>query len=108
MDFKELGANLGLEEEEFLELVELFLSSAASDIDQLQKAYEDKNANQAADSAHSLKGSSGNLGFTSFSEIAKEVEDGARKNNIDKLDTNVIELKKQLTHISDCLNNNPN
>jgi HPt (histidine-containing phosphotransfer) domain-containing protein len=108
MDFKELGANLGLDEDEFLELVELFLSSAASDIDKLQKAYEDMNINQAADAAHSLKGSSGNLGFTEFYEIAKEIEDGARKNNIDRLDTSLIELKGQLTHISDCLKNNPN
>ncbi len=108
MDFKELGADLGLEEDEFLELVELFLSSAASDIDKLKKAYEDKDVNQAADAAHSLKGSSGNLGFTEFSKTAKEVEDGARKNNIDKLDTTLIELKEKLTHISDCLKNNPN
>ncbi len=108
MDFKELGANLGLEEDEFLELVELFLSSAASDIDKLKKACEDKDVNQVADSAHSLKGSSGNLGFTEFSAIAKAIEDGARKNNIDELDTTLIELKKQLTHISDCLKNNPN
>jgi HPt (histidine-containing phosphotransfer) domain-containing protein len=108
MDFKKLGADLGLEEDEFLELVELLISSAASDIDKLQKAFEDKNINQAADAAHSLKGSSGNLGFTQLSELAKNVEDGARKNNIDNLDTTLIGLKEQLTHISDCLKNNPN
>ena len=108
MNFKELGADLGLEEDEFLELVELFISSAASDIGKLKKASEDKNVNQAADAAHSLKGSSGNLGFAEFSKIAQDIEDGARKNNIDRLDTSLIELKEQLTHISDSLKNNPN
>ncbi len=108
MDFKELGANLGLEEDEFIELVELFASSAADDINRLQTAYENNDAEQAAEAAHSLKGSAGNLGFAEFSEGAKIVEDNSRKNNLDGVDEILVDLKEKLTQITSQLENSDN
>ncbi len=108
MDLKELGDNLGLEVDEFTELVELFLTSAASDIDRLQKAYTDNNSNLAAEAAHSLKGSAGNLGFSEFSDIAKNIENNARKNILERADETLTALNEHLSIVSDSLQNTTN
>ena len=105
MDFKTLGENLGLELEEFVELVELFASSAASDIDRLSKAYENSDTKQVSEAAHSLKGSSGNLGFGSFSEIAKKVEEKAKNGNIEGSTETISLLNEKLQEITEQLKN---
>lgn len=103
MDFKTLGENLGLEEDEFMELVELFATSAAEDIEKLQAAYNQANAAEVAEAAHSLKGSAGNLGFTEFSVLAKKAEDNARNNNLENPTETVSGLKENLSVISRAL-----
>ncbi len=103
MDFKELGANLGLEEDEFIELVELFVETAAIDIKKMQSAFEKKNVQEVVEAAHSLKGSSGNLGFVDFSSIAKIVEENARQNSIDAVDKHTLALERSLEVISNAL-----
>lgn len=92
MNFKELAENLGMEEEEYLEIVELFVETGTSDLDKLQSAIEKGDKEEAANAAHSLKGASGNLGFTDFYDVAKLTEQKARSDN-DSLDEIVEELK---------------
>ena len=36
MDFKELGSRLGIDEDDFMELVELFISTSLGDIDKIK------------------------------------------------------------------------
>lgn len=105
MDFKELGSNLGLDEDEFIELVELFATSAASDLDKLEEAYNNNDTDQAAEAAHSLKGSAGNLGFVELSQLSKEVEDNARKNNLNSPEETLSKLKEMLLEITKQLEN---
>lgn len=83
MDFKELAGNLGLEEGEFLELVELFIEKGGSDLDMLQSALDQGDTEKILEAAHSIKGASGNLGFMEIYEVAKNVELNARNQIID-------------------------
>jgi HPt (histidine-containing phosphotransfer) domain-containing protein len=99
--FKELAENLGLEEEEFLELVELFIETSASDIDRLESAIDEENAQEVAETAHSIKGASGNLGFREAQEAAKEIEEKARNERLEGITESVQVLKKKLDLIAE-------
>lgn len=87
MDFAEMGARLGLEKEEFMELVDIFITSAEEDLQRLNKAIADNDSLGASEAAHSLKGSSGNLGFAIIAEMASTIEQSARKGSISGLDS---------------------
>jgi len=57
MNFKELSKNLGLEEEEYIELFELFVETGMEDLNKLWIAIDmSSGRKKAARIAHSLKG----------------------------------------------------
>ncbi len=99
MDLKALGENLGLEEDEFLEIVEIFIDTADEDIEKLVAANVSKNIEAVSEAAHSLKGSAGNLGFSELSEISATLENGARNNSIENLSENLPLLTEKLNEI---------
>jgi len=103
MDLVELGSNLGLEEDEFMELVELFIETAHSDISKMQTAEEQGDADKVSDSAHSLKGSSGNLGFSELSAVAKIAEDKSNNSELDGFKELFVSMKQLLEQIEDCV-----
>lgn len=103
MDFTEMGARLGLEKEEFIELVDIFVSSADEDIQKLRDALETGNISAAAEAAHSLKGSSGNMGFKNISDTAARIEQNARKGNIDGLEESTALLSEEIKKIREFL-----
>ncbi len=80
MDIGELAGNIGLEEGEFLELVEVFVEKSKSDISNLQSAFDKDDIEQVVEAAHSIKGAAGNLGFREIFEIANGIEMDARQN----------------------------
>ncbi len=99
MDLKALGERLGLDEDEFMEIVEIFIDTADEDIQKLEAANIAKNCEAVSEAAHSLKGSAGNLGFTELSEISAIVESGARKNDIEGLSDRLPVLTEKLNEI---------
>lgn len=100
MNFKELAGNLGMEEDEYLEIVELFVETGTSDLDKLQSAIEKGAKEEAANATHSLKGASGNLGFTDFYEATKLIEQKARSESLDEIVEDVKLLKEKLDVIA--------
>jgi len=96
MNFKELAGNLGMEEDEYIEIVELFVETALADLDKLQSGIEKGNGEEAGNAAHSLKGSSGNLGFTDFYESAKLIEQKTREGSLDNIVEDVKLLRGKL------------
>ena len=85
MDLKSIGAELGLEEDEFIEIVELFLETAAQDLAKLKMAIETRDFESLTEAAHSLKGSAGNLGFHQIYTLSKDIENGAWEHSVDGL-----------------------
>jgi HPt (histidine-containing phosphotransfer) domain-containing protein len=83
MNFSKLAENISLEEDEFLELVELFVKTSASDLERLQSAIDGGRTQQAVEAAHSVKGAAGNLGFTGIYDLAKAIEEKARQNSLE-------------------------
>lgn len=82
MNFKELAESIGLEEDEYRELVELFQETAAADCDNLKAAYAVGDAQQVARSAHTISGAAGNLRMMHIYEAAKRIERAACDNQL--------------------------
>lgn len=104
MDLKELGDKLGLEEFEFIELVELFLTTARKDLENLIKAYQSGDSETVAGFAHSLKGSSGNLGFVELSILSKKAEDKGGENDLTGFPEIIDSMGQCIDKIEACLN----
>jgi len=85
MDLKKLAERLGLDVEDIRELLELYVETTTSDLAQLKRAIETKDAELAHAKAHSIKGASGNLGLDEIYELAKKIDDRARVNSLDAL-----------------------
>ena len=100
MDFKALAGNLGLEEEEYMELMELFVDRSTSDLKKLESAIKSGNADEAADAAHSMKGAAGNLGITAFYESAAKIEMEAREGSIEGFSGAIQALRESLEDIA--------
>ena len=103
MDFKTPAERLGLEEEEYVELVELFLETGSSDLKGLEDALSNNDATTVIERSHSLKGAAGNLGITEIYEKAKDIESRSRENNLDGIENTVEEIKKYFENINAAL-----
>jgi len=99
MNFKELGENLGLEEDEYRELVDLFIMTGSADFQKIKDGLAANDVDLVVRSAHTIKGASGNLGLMAVSETAKFIEDQAVENRLERLDEAVQTMKRQLEEI---------
>ena len=87
MKIEDLVDNLGLDIKDVKELLELYVAATASDLERLREAIGNNDANIVHERAHSIKGASGNLGLTELYELAKEIDELARANNLAGLET---------------------
>ena len=77
--------------EQFNDLLKSFISTADEIISTIEKLKETENINNIQYRGHELKGMAANFGFIELSNIAKNIEQAARDNN---LETAVIEIEK--------------
>ncbi len=103
MDFKIMASDLGLDEEDFRELAELLVTTSSSDLEKLEKRLAEKNTEQVALAAHSIKGAAGNLGFMDISTIAAQIEKNAREKNLKDIEISIKKIKAGLDAISEAL-----
>jgi HPt (histidine-containing phosphotransfer) domain-containing protein len=99
MDFTVPAQNLGLELDEYMELVELFLETGGDDLKKIEDALIKNDIPTVVERSHSLKGASGNLGITEIYEKAKDMENRSRDNNLDGIENAVEEIKKYFEDI---------
>jgi len=93
MDLKELAEQVGLEEAEYLDLLNLFVESAGADLLKLESAVAEGNAAKAHEASHSFKGSSGSLGLNSLFDLAREIDDQDRQGVLAGLEEKVKQLR---------------
>jgi histidine phosphotransfer protein HptB len=99
MDFMKLADRLGLELEEFIELVDLFITTGSSDLEKLINAAEQEDFSGVIQFAHTIKGASGNLGFEEIYEIAAEMEHKARDNSIEDVAVSGEKIRQMIERI---------
>jgi HPt (histidine-containing phosphotransfer) domain-containing protein len=99
MDIETLAANQGFTSEEFLEILEVFIDTARSDVSRMADAIDKKDAPAAGEAAHSLKGAAGNLGFFDLFEAAKKTEHLARADNLPRAQESLSDVRRILETI---------
>ena len=104
MDFSIPAERLGLDVDEFIELVELFLETGADDLSGLESAAADNDIQAVVERSHSIKGASGNLGLNDIFETAKDIEARARSNSLESIDSSISDIKQYLENIKNALN----
>ncbi len=100
MDFKDLASKLGLDEEDFQELVELFVTTSLADIDKIKAGVLSNNAQDAAGAAHSIKGAAGNLGFNDIYSLSMDMEMQAKNGSLENFDEKLKSLEEQVTSLN--------
>jgi HPt (histidine-containing phosphotransfer) domain-containing protein len=100
MNFKELAAELGLEEDEYRELVELFMTTGAAEFEKLKAAWTAGDVDTVMRSAHTIKGASGNLGLTDVYNTATTIEKSADNGQLDGLEQHLSTLQTQIDAIA--------
>ncbi len=99
MDFKDLASRLGIGEDDFIEIVELFVTITLSDIDKIKKGILENNPADVAAASHSIKGAAGNLGFDDIFECAQKMEAQAREGSLENFDAYVSDIEDNLKAI---------
>jgi HPt (histidine-containing phosphotransfer) domain-containing protein len=92
MDLVKVCEDLGLDENEYIEMIGLFFESGWSDLKKLKAAVTEGDAARAFEASHSLKGSTGSLGLTAIYDLTVQIDDRVRVGNLD----GVAEMVKQL------------
>jgi HPt (histidine-containing phosphotransfer) domain-containing protein len=100
MNFRKLSKNLGLEEEEYIELFELFVETSMEDLNKLWFAIDIASTEKVGNIAHSLKGASLNLGLNEFQEIAEAIGKTARDGQLEKTAQLAKTLQEKLDNVA--------
>jgi HPt (histidine-containing phosphotransfer) domain-containing protein len=105
MKLKESAENLEMGVDEFLEMIELFLETSASDLDQWQSGIDEGDGNKIMMAAHSIKGAAISLGLVDIYEVAKNTEMEARENNLNGAAVAATAIKEKMKQIAQDLLN---
>jgi HPt (histidine-containing phosphotransfer) domain-containing protein len=108
MNLKNLARNLGLEDDEFLEIMELYIETSDSDFDKIQSAINAGDAQTILEAAHSIKGASGNFGFKKAYEAAGKIELEARNGQIATIAETAKTLQNELLQIKSIISHQGN
>lgn len=96
MNVKQVASQLGLEEDDIYSVLELFIQTAPSDLISMMAAFDRQDMTQVGTAAHSLKGSTGTLGFMDISNYAQLIMQQSRENKIEDLTRTVLSFQKQM------------
>ena len=100
MDMKSLAEKIGFEEDEYRELLELFLETSIEDVSKIQTGLDQQDPKQVAEAAHSIKGASGNMGLETIYELAKDIEMDARNKVLDGARERVSAINDEFEKLS--------
>lgn len=70
----------------YTELITVYLGQSPGLIDDIRKSYAARNSDQMGRAAHTLKGSSLNVGLRKFADICKDIELKGKHNDFDDID----------------------
>lgn len=101
LDAENMAAKIGLNAKHIPILVQSFLAEGATIMTQMTEAVNSKDYEKISLTAHSIKGSAGNLKFDAIYELAKEVELSAKDSKADySYEEACVSLKKAIDSIS--------
>jgi HPt (histidine-containing phosphotransfer) domain-containing protein len=102
MNIKELAEKIDLEEDEYRELLELFIEEVSGIIlGKLKIGLGMSDTQQVVEAAHSIKGSAACLGLEEIAEAAKGVEENARQNRLEGATEAATDIKERCDQIAE-------
>ena len=87
-------------EDEFTALMDTFLSESARQFAEAQGAWQSNDLDALRRHAHSLKGSSGNVGATGLQALCADLEHSARDGVVDAIPGLIDQVSLQLEEVS--------
>lgn len=63
INITQMAARLGLDPEQYRELIELFIENTGTELSQIRKALRENDLNQVSNLVHSFRGAAANLGL---------------------------------------------
>jgi len=83
INFDDMAASIGLKPKHIPRLIESFVNETSSIMDVLLDSIQKKDFEKIKQTAHSIKGSAGNLKFNEIYEMSKEMELAAMESDGD-------------------------
>ncbi len=87
----------GLDDEDIIEISELFFSSYDESAVEMDNAITSGNVSEFVRLIHGIRGAAANIGFDEICGLASTLEEQGKANNI-------IDYKSQMNRITDCVN----
>ena len=88
-----LVSTLPTEKPQFALIVRKFVGRLAEQLDAMDRALATGDCQELAQLAHWLKGSGGNVGFNAFCDPSRRLEELARSEQVDQIDSAISELR---------------
>jgi HPt (histidine-containing phosphotransfer) domain-containing protein len=100
MNLKELAESLGLDEDEYVAMLDLFFESGGADLKKIEAAVAAGDAGRGYEASHSLKGSAGSLGLNEIYEQTRLIDDRLRRNELGGVAELVVLLRKEYNSLA--------
>ena len=94
LDDTPLVSSLPLNVREFAEIAGAFSARLGEQLEAMTEAWETKDFKRLAELAHWLKGSGGTVGFAAFTAPAARLEDFAKQEEVEMIESTLEELRK--------------
>lgn len=99
INVKKMSENVGLKENEYLSLLELFVETSISYVSELKSAIHDGDSKRVYETIHNIRGAAENLGIPEMPEIAWQMELKARQNILEGAEKATEFLAKRLEYL---------
>jgi HPt (histidine-containing phosphotransfer) domain-containing protein len=96
---KKMAENVGLEEDDYLPLLALFIETSIAYLAELRVAIDSGDSKSVYETTHTIRGAAENLGIPEMSELAKAMEIRARQNILEGAEEAVRSLIKELSDL---------
>ena len=103
MDLEDLAKVLGVNIEDYLDLLAFFHESSFAELVKMEKGLSEARADDVLKAAHSIKASALNLGINRISDISEEIEMQVREGRLDGLGPFVLTLREELESLADMM-----
>ena len=107
MNLKIQAEKIGLDEEEYIEILSLFIKTTTDNLRQLRSAIETGDTSRIHQESHSLKGAALNLGFWEICEIVERMALRVRENSWQDLSADVEVIQGRIDRIAKLVGKRP-
>ncbi len=80
-------------------LLQAFIEATQTDLDNLRTALDDRDGDRLSEIAHRLKGAAANVGATVMAEQSADLEQAAKEQNFEQVESHMTALLQQWQHI---------